>query len=169
MEGKGREGKKKVLPGELGRPWALRPQLSLSPGCHQSLLVSSQERIQGQKQHSRWVTQVGKFIKAKIDTWMEERELKKELWAMGFGFLLLTAVNKGVEYLLLGMGICRKQCFMPFLSYLVRGLLPWHLPFRPVWFDLASSGCVLEYCQDRPLIFWIVGLDFLFAGFQESC
>ena len=124
-------------------------------------------RIQGQMQHSRQVIQVRKFIKVKAQS--QDVRMGKFKTAAANGvwvFILLTGVNKTVEYSLPGPRISWKQSFVPLLPYLVQGFLSWH---PPSWAYLVWSSFLwlfLECYQDRHLNFPVADHDFLFAGLQ---
>ena len=88
--------------------------------------------------------QEGKFIKVRVQfLGVRADELMGGL-CLGLRSLPFTdqVVNKGVEYLSLGVGISWEQGFTHFLPYFVN--ISSFFCLRPVWFHLASCGFVFR-------------------------
>jgi len=94
--------------------------------------------------------------------WLSSRES----FLLGFVFLLLTVVNEGVGYSLLGARISWKQGFRTFLTYLVRGFPP---TLSAILGPSGLSWLLVFSFRSTASDFPIAGHDFLFADLQASC
>ena len=106
-------------------------------------------RIQGQMQHSRQVIQVRKFIKVKAQSQDVRMGKFKTAAVNGVWVILLTGVNKMVEYSLPGPTFSWKQSFVPLLIWSRVSCHGTH-HLRAVGFDPASRGVLPGQASDFP-------------------